>query len=156
MPDLRLTVLAQMRALIQRFGCLDAAAATIQARTGGECSKGVLSRRMAGQLDWPVADVAALEDAMGLYPVTEMLARRMNGDARGAGLPLVAQAGIVAKEAGEAVSAALAAATACRGGDYATALVEIDEAEVAIRALRLAIEAQGAEVAQPLFGRGRA
>ena len=121
MPDLRKLVNAQMAALIDgTFGCLDAAAETINARTHGHVSKGTLSKRLSGQLGWPVEDVAALEDAAGRYPVSRMLARRMN--------------------AGEAISAALTAAQSA-DGDLTQAIREANEAEAAMRRLREALEA---------------
>jgi hypothetical protein len=75
----RRTVNAAMQALIDgTFGCLDAAAETINARLGGTVSKGTLSKRLSGQLGWPVEEVMALEDAAGRHPVTRMLARRLD------------------------------------------------------------------------------
>ncbi|MFG6566699.1 hypothetical protein [Sulfitobacter sp. 1A13679] len=141
MPDLRKLVNAQMAALIDgTFGCLDAAAETINARTHGHVSKGTLSKRLSGQLGWPVEDVAALEDAAGRYPVSRMLARRMNANGPTASACLYAASGVASKEAGEAISAALSAAQSV-DGDLTEAIREAIEAEAAMRRLREALEA---------------
>ena len=132
MRDLRLIVHAQMRAQVGRFGCLDATASMIRASTGGECSIGTLSKRLAGHLSWPIEDVAALEEALGEYPITEMLARRLRGNDAPSGLPLTTHAGAIAKETGEAIAAAISACASDRAEDYATAVVELDEAAAAI------------------------
>lgn len=63
MADYRKIVTANMRALIDWFGCYDAVAETINARWGGGASKGTVSKKASGQLDFTVADVIALEDA---------------------------------------------------------------------------------------------
>lgn len=142
MTDLRKLVNAQMAALIDgTFGCLDAAAETINARTGGSVSKGTLSKRLSGHLGWPVEDVAALEDAAARYPVSRMMARRMNAEGPTASACLYAASGIASKEVGEAVAAALRAATSADDGDRAEAIREAQEAEDAMRRLREALEA---------------
>ncbi len=141
MTDLRKLVNAQMAALIDgTFGCLDAAAETINARTGGSVSKGTLSKRLAGHLGWPVEDVAALEDAAARYPVSRMMARRMNAEGPTASACLYAASGVASKEAGEAISAALSAAQSA-DGDLTEAIREAMEAEAAMRRLREALEA---------------
>ena len=142
MNDRRKLVNAQMAALIDgTFGCLDAAAETINARTGGAVSKGTLSKRLSGKLGWPVEDVAALEDAAGRYPVSRMLARRMGAKGPTASACLYAASGVASKEAGEAISAALSAAQSA-DGDRTAAIREATEAEAALRRLREALEAE--------------
>ncbi|MBM1848735.1 hypothetical protein [Pseudosulfitobacter pseudonitzschiae] len=123
MPDLRKIVNAQMAALIDgTFGCLDAAAETINARTGGSVSKGTLSKRLSGQLGWTIEDVAALQMAAGQYPVTRTMMRlEMDNGGKSAAACLYAASGVVSKEVGEAVSAALRAAQSADGGDIAEA-----------------------------------
>lgn len=142
MADVALIVNAQMRALIGRLGCLDAAAAAIQARTGSPTGKGTLTKRLHGQLGWLVSEVAALEDALGDYPVTRMLARRIAGEASPVGMPLTVCGGTAAREAGEAVAAALAVETSVSASDYAAAIVEADEAIQAMTDLKAAIVAK--------------
>ncbi len=56
---------AFMAGLVKRAGGVEAAAAMIGAATGEEPSKGTISKRLAGLLDWPAADIWALEDALG-------------------------------------------------------------------------------------------
>jgi hypothetical protein len=136
MADLRRFVNSQMAALIDgQYGCLDAAAEAINARTGQSVGKGTLSKRLSGQFGWPVDDVIALEDGAGRHPVTRMLARRLAPDEATARGSILSHAGAISKEAGEAVSAILAAQQSDAGSDAAQAVVEIDEA---IQALRLA------------------
>ena len=63
MPDIRLISRANMKALVDWFGCYDAVAETINTRWGGGASKGTISKKTTGVLDWTVADVVALEAA---------------------------------------------------------------------------------------------
>ncbi|MEP5729590.1 MAG: hypothetical protein ABJL67_09445 [Sulfitobacter sp.] len=144
MVDIRKLVNAQMAALIDgTFGCLDAAAETINARSGGSVTKGTLSKRLSGKLGWPVEDVAALEEVSGQHPVTNMLSRRKNGGRSTASSCLYAASGVASKEVGEAVSAALRAAQSADGDDLADAIREASEAEIAMRRLKEALEAAG-------------
>lgn len=142
MVDPRRVTNAAMQALIDgAFGCLDAAAATIAARLGHPVGKGTLSKRLSGQLGWPVDEVVALEDAAGRYPVTQMMARRLRAAGPGAAACIYAASGCVSKEVGEAVSAALSAAQSADVGDTARALAEIDEGIAALREMRRAVDA---------------
>ncbi len=61
-------ILAQMRALLRGHGCLDAAAAAINARWGESVCKGTLSRRAHGEQPWPLHHVIALETRWGAIP----------------------------------------------------------------------------------------
>lgn len=141
MSDPKSVTGAMMRALVTgAFGCLDAAVATIDARWGLGCSKGTLSRKMSGSLDWTIADVLALEDAAGRYPVTQHLARRM-GAAEPGPVSLVEAAGLISRECGEAVSAILAAQMSAKASDRAEALREISEAIEVLDAARAALQA---------------
>ncbi|SHE78253.1 hypothetical protein SAMN05444339_10248 [Loktanella atrilutea] len=124
------------------FGCLDAAAEAINARYGRGTAKGTLSKKRAGLLDWTIAEVIALEDAAGRYPMTRMLARRLAPKVGASSQNGAMQAGIIAKECGEAVaailSAEMSAGASCRGD----ALAEIDEAIEALNAARATLEAR--------------
>lgn len=144
MSDARRTTRAAMAALIQSIGCLDAVAATIAARWGEGCSKGTISRKLAGSLDFTLADLIALEDATGRYPVTHILARRLQA---GAGAPPVGATGDlrrdaaeISREVGEAVAAILSAQMSASGRDEAQAIVEIDEALVVLRRARARLD----------------
>lgn len=139
MADLRRLVNSQMAALIDGYGCLDAAAEAINARTGQNVVKGTLSKRLSGQWGWPVDDVIALEDATGRHPITRMMARRLNPDERTASGSILIHAGAISKEAGEAVSAILAAQQSDADQDKAQAITEIDEAIAALRRARAAL-----------------
>ena len=133
----RALINAQMSALIDgTFGCLEAAAEAIQTSTGQPVSKGTLSRRLGGHCGWPVDEIAALESAAGHYPITNTLTRRLKPDEGTAGGCILAQAGAISKEAGEAVNAILAAQQSASAKDWAQAVKEIDEAEEVLRRAR--------------------
>lgn len=143
MADLRRLVNGQMSALIDgQYGCLDAAAEAINARTGHAVCKGTLSKRLSGQFGWPACGVIALEDAAGRHPVTRLMARRLCPDARTASGSMLLHAGAISREAGEAVSAILAAQQSQAAHDGAQAVVEIDEAIEALRRARGVVMAQ--------------
>lgn len=132
-------LLAQMRALLAGHGCLDAAAEAINARWGEHVVKGTLSRRASGEQPWPLHHVIALEDALGRYPITGLMHRRVTGEL--ACPDVVSAAQSVAKEAGEAVAALTGAALSATACERAKAAVEIDEAIEALRTARAALEA---------------
>lgn len=133
----RADIEAHMRALLAGHGCLDAAAEALNARWGTGVQKGTLSRRASGELPWTVLDVIGLEDALGRYPVTRMMARRM----RMLTPPdVVSAAQAVAKEAGEAVAALMGVAMVSTPAQRARAVTELDEAIEAMRAARTALE----------------
>lgn len=146
MSDLRRVTHAAMRSLIGWFGCLDAAAETINARWEAGASKGTLSKKAGGSLDWTVADVIALEDAAGQYPVTRLMARRLAGagGARPSGC-LVAASASIARETGEAVAALLAASASAGAEDQAAAVKELLEARAAIDAALARLDHAGGE-----------
>jgi len=128
---------AQMRALVGGHGCLDAAAEAVNARWGTSVCKGTLSRRMSSDLPWTILDVIALEDALGRYPVTRMMTRRIEDNGPG---DVVSAAQVVAKETGEAVAALMGAMVSASSSERAHAIVEIDEAIEALRQARSALE----------------
>ena len=137
----RHTVNAMMSSLIDgTLGCLDAAAATINERWGRDTSKGTLSKKLAGHLDWTIADIVALEDAVGRYPVTRMLARRLRRFVGATDANMIHQAGQISREAGEAVAAILAAEQSANAEHAAKAITEIDEAIVALQLARDRLE----------------
>ena len=140
MADYRKIVTANMRALIDWFGCYDAVAETINARWGGGASKGTVSKKASGQLDFTVADVIALEDAAQRYPITHLLARRLDKRNRPDTTCLITQTGIIAKESGEAISAILAAEQSSCADETAQAIAEIDEAVEALKTARARLE----------------
>jgi hypothetical protein len=146
MCDLRTR--AAMSALIDSpaFGCQDAAAAAIEARTGDPVAKGTLSKIVAGHLRWPHEYICALEDAAGVYPVSDMRARDVA--ARRAARHVAAPADIVplaaaaSKEAGEAVAAAIPLCARATPDHLVSALQEAREGAEALRRLAEAIEAR--------------
>lgn len=105
---------AFMAGLVDRAGGVDAAAAVIGARLGHEVSKGSISKRLAGQLDWPLIEIMALEDAVGDRCVRRWLARSLPEISEGQ--TLMQAAADVVREHGEAISAVMdfAAGRDCR------------------------------------------
>lgn len=137
MADMGMIIGAHMRSLLARFGCLDAAAETINARWGGGASKGTLSRKTNGSLDWTLHDAIALEDASGAYPVTRLMEqRRARACQNGLMVSGIVHAGEISRETGEAVAALLAAEQSNCAGDRAQAVKEIDDAIAALKAAR--------------------
>lgn len=110
----RAMIRAFMSGLVERAGGVEPAAALIGARLGAEVSKGTISKRLAGHLDWPLVEIMALEDAVGDPCVRRWLARSLPEVAEGRSLlEGVAEA---AREHGEAISAVVdvAAGRGCR------------------------------------------
>ena len=145
MTDQRATANALMCALIKGvYGNLDAAAETINARWGrGSSSKGTLSKRMSGALGWTLDDVFALEDAACRFPVSRFMAQRLEGlGPQCTNGNLLEEAGPISREAGEAVSAVLAAAQSAEAGDRSQAIAELADVERAVRRARQLLEAQ--------------
>jgi hypothetical protein len=142
MPDLRKIVHANMKAVIDWYGCFDAAAETINARWGGGASKGTLSRKLSGSLDFTVPDVIALEDAAQRFPVTKLLARRLESRSNAGVGCLIAQSGAIAKECGEAISVILSAEQSSCADETADAIKEIDEAIGVLKEARGILEAR--------------
>ncbi len=131
-----------MRSLVEWMGCYDAVAETLNARWGGGHSKGTVSRKMNGALDWTLPDVIALEDAAGRYPVTRILARRMGGGGVPADGSLISASSSIAKESGEALAAILSAQQSSCADDCAQAIKEVDDAVEALRIARGRLEAR--------------
>lgn len=141
MADQRKIVAAHMGALVHHLGCYDSVAETINARWGGGCSKGTISKKMSGQLDWSILDAIALQEAVGEYPINRLLARRQFLAPARKQDCLVVQTGIIAKESGEAISAILAAEHSSGAAERAQAVAEIDQALDALRRARDNLEA---------------
>ena len=140
MSDLLKLSRAHMKSIVGWFGCYDAVAATINARWGGGSSKGTVSKKASGALDWTVADVIALEDASEQFPITQMMVKRLDGREAVADICLMALTGVIAKENGEAISAILAAEQSSSADDRVHAMKEIDEAIVALQQARARLE----------------
>lgn len=130
---------AFMVGLVGRAGGVDAAAALIGARLGADVSKGSISKRMAGQLDWPLVEIMALEDAVGDPCVRRWLSRSLPELAEGQSL--LAAAAEAVREHGEAVSAVMDFAAG--RGARAVAAKEVSEAVVAASRLAALMEGPG-------------
>jgi len=135
---------SSMRALVAAFGCLDAAAEAINLRGRGGASKGTLSRKMSGSYDWSLVEVVALEDAAGQYPVTRLLARRLQDQAVPGPGSLISDSAGIAKESAEAIGAILAAAQSSRAAQTDDAIREVDEAIEALTVARARLETRHA------------
>ena len=129
--DPRALISAMMLGMIHRFGGHDAVAALLAARWGHATSKGTLTKKASGDLDWTLADVIALEDALGDYPISRMMAERSRA---GRAVNLQRTIAAFAKEAGEAVSISLGEGTG------AAMLKEAREEAAAAQALVEALE----------------
>jgi hypothetical protein len=149
MPDLRKISRANMKSIVDWFGCFDAVAETINARWGGGASKGTISKKASGTLDWTLADVIALEDASGRFPVTRLMARRLEDRVVMVDSCLMQQSGVIAKESGEAIAAILAAEQSSCANERAQAIKEIDEAMLALRQARTRLEENARTVEVP-------
>lgn len=142
MPDYRKIVRANMKSLVDWFGCYDAVAETFNARWGGGSSKGTISKKITGKLDWTIADVVALEDAANQYPVTRMLARRLENRPSAAAGSLLTDGSSIAKESGEAIAAILSAEQSTCAAERAQAIKEIDDAVIALDQARRRLEGE--------------
>ncbi|RBW43411.1 hypothetical protein DS901_10245, partial [Loktanella sp. D2R18] len=111
-------------------------AATINARWGGGSSKGTVSKKASGILDWTVADVIALEDASEQFPITQMMVKRLEAQEVINDICLMSLTGTIAKENGEAIAAILSAQQSSSADDRVRAMKEIDEAIVALQQAR--------------------
>ena len=92
-----------MGGLISKVGGYDAAASYISARLGHDISKGTISKRQSGQLEWPLVDIMALEDAAGDRCVRRWLMQSIPEVEEA--LCFMRSAGELAIEGGEAVQA---------------------------------------------------
>ena len=127
---------ASMKSVVDWFGCLDAAAECIAARWGGRPNKATISKKLTGTLDWTVADVIALEGARGAFPVTRLMARRLEQHDDALAGSLLLDGSEIAKECGEAIAAILAAQQSCNADNLARAVAELDEAMTPMRRAR--------------------
>jgi hypothetical protein len=122
---------AFMVRLVDQAGGVEPAAALISAATGKDVSKGSISKRMAGQLEWPLSEILALERALGNPCVSRWVA---------GGVPEIAEARNImtvvaeaAREHGEAISAAMAVGMGT--GCIAVAKRELQEAALSMQRL---------------------
>lgn len=112
-----------MGGLIDRVGGYDAAAAHLSARLGHDVSKGTISKRQSGQLEWPLVEIMALEDAAGDRCVRRWLRRNdPEGTESEELLSLIASA---SKEGGEAMTALINLVSG--RGDLTDARKELEE-----------------------------
>ena len=125
---------AMMKAMIDRLGCFDAAAETINARWKFGSSKGTISKKLSGHASFSIEDMIALEDALDEYGLTKLLAKRLRNRTNEVAECLITQSGIIAKESGDVVSAILRAEQSACAKDASQAIVEIREAKAALEA----------------------
>ncbi|WP_339819701.1 hypothetical protein [uncultured Paracoccus sp.] len=134
---------ALMRPLIQKAGGLMPAATIIDAalglpldRDGLSRRKSTLWRRQEGELEWPMVEVWALEDALGDRPVSNWRARNAAAPVKaGCILDILSEA---CSESGDAF-AAITSFIAGKGSRE-RALSEIEESIAAKKRLRDAID----------------
>lgn len=138
MRDERAFFHALMRGLVARHFPKQAnAALEIADLWGGEVDHGGFSRKMNGSREWALSDAVALMRITGSRRIAEAMLDVLEEHEAPTGSP-TALAGRAAKEAGEAVAAALAL------GDPAEIQRECMEAEEAFRMIRLGAAAREA------------
>lgn len=142
MTDYRKISRASMKSILDWFGCYDAVAETINSRWGGGSSKGTISKKASGLLDWTISDVIALEDASCRFPVTRMMTRRLSEQELEEPGSLLQDSSSIAKESGEALKAVLDAQQSDSAEDHAQAVCEINEAIEALKKARRRIKAR--------------
>ncbi|MFN3261666.1 MAG: hypothetical protein ACE37J_14000 [Pikeienuella sp.] len=137
--------------LVERAGGVEAAAAILSARAGRPVHKSTISRMGAGQMAVTFEAAAALEEAVGVFPLTTLLFERIGRRAAASGSlqTLCASASV---ECGEAVASIIAAFSA-RSADpsrlteaeRAEAVKEVSEALAVLREILDALEAGSAD-----------
>lgn len=133
----RQMIRALMQGLVEKAGGVDVAAMLIGARLGSEVSKGSISKRNAGHLDWPLVEIMALEDAVGDRSVRRWLIQS-DPEAEARACLLRATEDVI-RESGEAASAAMAFVSG--RGCEAKARKEAQEAVTATKKLADLLEA---------------
>lgn len=100
--------------LIEKLGGFDATAALLTARFGKEIHKGTLSKRQAGDLEWPLSHLWAMEDAAGDHCISRYRTQVLPEVSEG--VTLMRSVAAMARENGEAMEAAMnfAAGNGCR------------------------------------------
>lgn len=139
MSDRQAIIRAFMAHLIRKVGGVDAAAMAIGADLGVTVSKGSISKRQAGHLDWPLVEIMALEDALVDFRVREWLAQ--STPLASQGQSLMHSVGRMAAESGEAMAAAMEFASG--RGSKALARKEAHDALVAASNLVAQLDAEG-------------
>ncbi|OWU83821.1 hypothetical protein ATO6_15440 [Oceanicola sp. 22II-s10i] len=124
---------ALFRQLVEDFGGVEAAASFLR------CTKGTISKEMAGHMQIPVEHWAALEDELEHWPITGLLHGRREG--RGAQGEVEALAARVIAENGDVANAVLRHLTA---GDRSGLIKELTEAIAAEQRFLAHLQAEGA------------
>lgn len=114
---------ATMRSLVKKYGCYDSVSELL-----GGINRGTITKKMRAEMKWSIIDAVLIQDALGEYPVTKYLVKRMNEDEHLCEKDLITHISNVSKECGEAVSFALNASQELTSDDIAIAKVEITEA----------------------------
>lgn len=131
---------ALMIGLVEKAGGIENAARMIDARMGRPLDKdsqstrkGTVSKRVSGQLSWPLDEILALEDVTGHYAVRDWLrlSRGVVDDESASMMQLLSEATL---ESGQALSAAMASVGA--GSCPAHAQKELAEAISALTRLK--------------------
>ncbi|WP_312526751.1 hypothetical protein [Paracoccus sp. (in: a-proteobacteria)] len=118
-----------MKNVLEAHGGLDAAAAYLSEKFGKEVHKGTLSKRQAGDLEWPLAHIWALEDAVECHSVSRYRNRIL--PEAGKGESMMSAAASLMEEAGEAFGAI---------AKFATGKGSIDEARKETSDMRDALD----------------
>lgn len=127
--------------LIEKIGGFDATAALLSARFGKEVHKGTLSKRQAGDLEWPLSHIWALEDAAGDHCISRYRSQVLPEISEG--VSLMHGVATLARENGEAMAAVadFVAGTGCRD----RARKEVSDLIGASKSLAAVLERRGEE-----------
>lgn len=128
---------ALMAGLIRKAPGQEAAAALISAAVGHDVSKGTISKRQAGHLEWPLVEIMALEDAIGEAPVRRWLAQTLP---EAPALDLLAEVAVSSREHGEAMSAVIGYAAG--HVDRSTARKEVTESLAVMQRMSARLEGE--------------
>ena len=121
------------RGLVKQLGGVEAAAAVIE-QAWGAASKGTVSKMCAGHGEITVSAVVALEEALGIYPITTRLFERIGGDLSDS-TDLRAMTARLAQDSGSAVSELIMGFSGASTDP--DALTEEESARVNVQARRL-------------------
>lgn len=122
---------ALFRQLVADFGGVEATAAYLG------CAKGTVSKEMSGGMHLPTEHWAALEDAVGRAPITELMHARLTAVDHAAAIDRMAA--VTVAENGDVATAVVRHLS---GGDIEDLAKELREAIAASRALLAAIDAR--------------
>ena len=128
------------RGLVKQAGGVEAAAAILE-QAWGAASKGTVSKMCAGQAALTLDAVVALEEALGVYPISTRLFERVSAGPGASSGDLRSMAAILARDSGSAVSELVMAFSQASADPER--LTEEERARVNVLARRLREDCRG-------------